>query len=435
MKGDKTMKKSIIAAFLALIMMLTCLSSTAYMYNVEENYKLNCKSAVVVNTNTGRVVYSKKANEVRPIASLTKIMTAMVVIENCNDLEALVETKLSTLLTIGNTGLVTINLQSGEKMSVKDMLYCLLIHSAADASVVLAEYIGGSVEGFVEMMNKKAKDLGMKNTHFVNTHGLDADGHYSTANDMAKLTTYALKNDLFYDIVSRNSYTTSKTNMNEPRTVSTTNFLLTGDSGFYYEYADGVKTGYTGDAGRCLISTAEKKKIRYVSIVLGCDAYNENGSMACKHFADSIYLFEKAFDTYSLKKAVKKGEDAAKVPVKCFGIDTEAQGVYAEDFTYLLAKKEKAELSVSLDSELLKAPVKAGDKLGICKVSVDGKEVKTVDIIAKEDVNRDVTKIIINILIWALGALVVIAVFVAIFALVRRKPKRGGRMKRNVKYK
>lgn len=429
------MKKSVIAAFLAVIMMLTCFSQTAFMYNIEDDYELNCKSAVVVNTNTGRTVYEKNADAVVPVASLTKIMTALVVIENCTDLEAMVETKLSALLAIGNTGLVTINLVSGEQMSVKDMLYCLLIHSAADASVVLAEYIGGTVDGFVEMMNKKAQELGMVNTHFVNTHGLDAEGHYSTASDMATLTMYALKNELFCDIVSRNSYTTAQTNKGAPRTVSTTNYLLMQNSGFYYEYADGVKTGYTGEAGRCLVSTAEKKNVRYVSVVLGCDAYNTNGSMACRHFTDSIYLFEKAFDTYSLKKAVKQGDDAAVVPVKCFGIEAEAQGVFAEDFTYLLAKKEKPQLDITLDSEVIKNPVKAGDKLGSCKITVDGKEIKTVDIVAKEDVNRNMTKIIITVLIWTLGILVAAAVLVAVFAIIRRKPKKGGKMKRNIRYK
>lgn len=436
MKRGMFMKKSISALFLALIMMFSCLSFTAFMENGEDSDGLNCKNAIVINTNTGRTVFEKNADEPVAIASLTKVMTALVVIENCEDLDALVETKLSSLLAIGNTGLVTINLVSGEKMSVRDMLYCLLIHSAADASVVLADYIGGSIENFVEMMNKKAQELSMTNTHFVNTHGLDAEGHYSTARDLAVLTMYALKNEIFSDIVSKSTYTTEPTNMNPSRTVSTTNYLLMYNSGFYYEKADGVKTGYTEDAGRCLIASATDEKTQYVCVVLGCDAYNDNGTMACKHFSDSISLFENAFNSYSLKKAAKKGSEVVKVPVKCFGIDAEAQGVYKNNFTYLLAKGEKVETKINLDSELIKKPVKAGDKLGTCDIILDGTTLKTVDIVAKEDVSRDTTKIAITVLIWALVILLAAAAVVAIIFFIGRKPKgKGGQMKRNVKYK
>lgn len=429
------MKKSLTALLLAIVLMLSCFSVTAYMYNIEPGYELNCRNAIVVNTNTGRTVYEKNADDKVAIASLTKIMTALVIIENCNDLDAMVETKLSSLLAIGNTGLVTINLTTGEQMSVKDMLYCLLIHSAADASVVLADYIGGSIENFVEMMNKKAQEIGMNSTHFVNTHGLDAENHYSTARDMAVLAAYAMKNELFCDIVSRNTYTTAATNKNGPRTVSTTNYLLWTNSGYYYEFADGIKTGYTGDAGRCLVSTAIKGKTRYVSVVLGCDAYNNNGTMACKHFTDSIYLFENAFSGYSLKKVCKKSDDAVSVPVKCFGIDAEAQGVFAENFTYLMKKKEKAELKYNLEKEVINAPVKAGDKLGTCDIIIGGEKLKTVDIVAKEDVSRDYTKIAITLFIIALCVLLAAAaVFAVVVAFGRRRKGRGNKMKRKQKY-
>lgn len=427
------MKKSIAAVFLAVIMMIACLSPVAYMHSIGDDYELNCKNAIVVNTDTGRTVFEKDADTPVSIASLTKIMTAITVIENCTDFDALVEVKTSSLLSIGNTGLVTANLVSGEKMSVKDMLYCLLIPSAADASVVLADYIGGSVSAFVEMMNKKAEEIGMTNSHFVNTHGLDADGHYSTARDIAVLTEYALKNEMFTDIVSHQSYTTSQTNIKAPRTVYTTNYLLLQNSGFYYEWADGVKTGYTDNAGRCLVSTALKDKTRYICVVLGCDAYNANGTMACKHFSDSIYLFENAFKTFSLKKVCKKGKEAVKVPVKCFGIDGEAEGVFKDDFKYLMSKNEKAEMKINLDKELLDSPVKAGDRLGTCDIVFDGKTLKTVEIRAKYDVSRNYTKIIITVLIWLLIFLVAVAVIAAVIIFMKKK-NGGHRMKRNVRY-
>lgn len=422
------MKKTIAALFLALVMIFSCLSLNAYMYNAEPGYETVCKNAIVVNTNSGRVVFEKNADEVVPVASLTKIMTALVVLENCSDLDEMVEVKYSTLLTIGNTGLVTMGLLSGEKVSVHDLLYCMLIKSAADASVVLAEHIGGSIDNFISMMNAKAQEIGMTNSHFVNTHGLDAEGHYSTARDMAALSAYAMKNKTFADIVSRATYTTAQTNMSAPRVAYTTNYLISSTSGFLYEYADGIKTGYTGEAGRCLAATAVKDKVRYVCIILGCDGYNSDGTIGTGHFKDAINLFEQAFNAYSYKKVVKKGAEAAEVPIKCLGIDTNAVGVYEKNVSYLVTKGEKAECNITLDSEKLTKPVKAGDKLGVCEVTLGGKSLGKVNIVAKEDVSRDTGKVALTVLVWVLCGLVGLAVLFFLIVFIGKKT--GGRKKR-----
>lgn len=426
------MKKRVIAFFAAVIILVACLGGTECICANGEAYELNCKNAIVVNSDTGRVVFEKGADEKVSIASLTKIMTSLVVIENCADLDALVSVKKSALDAIADTGLVTANLVEGEEMSVKDLLYCLLISSAADASVVLADYIGGSVSGFVELMNKKAAELGMDSTHFVNTHGLDAEGHYSTARDVATLTGYALKNELFCDIVSRDTYTASATNKSPERKVSSTNYLILENSGYYYKWADGVKTGYTGDAGRCLASTAVRNGDRYICIVLGCDAYTKSGAMACAHFSDSIELLDNAFNTYSMKKVCKKGRNAISVHVKCLGIDEDAQGVFGETFSYLLSKSEKAELKFSLDNELIDKPVKKGDRLGSCNIVFGGKTLKTVEIVAKSDTNRNYVKIIITALVILLAVLVAAGAVTFVVLGVRKKKGRAGR--KRVKY-
>ena len=429
------MKKVVktIAVALALMIML---SFTAYMAEIDtSSYVLNCKNAAVLNTNTGRFVFEKDADKEVSIASVTKIMTAICVIENCDDLQQEVEAKLDTLLTIGNTGMVTANLKAGEKMSVENLLYCLLLPSAADASVVLADFVSGSIDGFVALMNKKAEELSMTNTHYNNTHGLDSDGHYSTARDLANLTAYALKNETFRKIVSTAAYIVPATNLSAARNIVTTNYLMTSASPYYYEYVKGVKTGYTGDAGRCLVSVAEKDGAEYVAVVLGCDAFQDNGMIGIKHFTDSIYLYEKTFGEYSYKTVYKKDRAVAQVPIKCFGIDDSVNAVLREDISYLVGKNEKVKIKAELTNEKLTSPVKKGDKLGDGVIYLGKEKIATVDIVAERDVDRDFAKMAITVLICLLILIVALAVILAVAAVMRKQSRKGkGNIKKNSKY-
>ena len=219
---------------------------------------INARSAIVMDLDTGTILYEKNAYRKRPMASTTKIMTGIVAIENCSlDEDVTISEKA------GHMGGSVMGIKTGTIVKMKDLLYGMLICSGNDAAVAIAEHVGGSVEGFAELMNKKALELGAFSTSFSNPHGLDADNHYTTAYDLAKITRYALKMDTFNDIVK-----TSEFNFNG-RTFRNTNEMLLG-----YEGADGVKTGYTGRAGRCLVTSATKNNMRIISVVLFCDTKN-----------------------------------------------------------------------------------------------------------------------------------------------------------------
>ena len=204
--------------------------------------KLNSRVALVYDRSSGRVLYEKNGNKQTPMASTTKIMTAIVVMENSN---------LSDIVTIDSksagTGGSRLGLKKNDKITVNDLLYGLMLRSGNDSAVALAIHIGGSIEGFAEMMNQKAKELKLINTHFVVPHGLDKEGHYTTAYELAKIADYALKIDKIKEIVSTKTCTISINN--KPKIITNTNELLGSVNGVY-----GVKTGFTTGAGRCLVS-------------------------------------------------------------------------------------------------------------------------------------------------------------------------------------
>ncbi|HZK26985.1 MAG TPA: D-alanyl-D-alanine carboxypeptidase family protein [Thermoclostridium sp.] len=216
---------------------------------------INAQSAIVIDFDTGRVIYEKNAYQKRPMASTTKVMTAIIALENGN-LDDSVTVSRNAASIHGSL----MHLRTGEILPLRDLMYGLLLCSGNDASIAIAEHIGGSVEGFLEMMNNKAKEIGANNTGFTSPHGLDNVGHYSTAYDMALITQHALKIPVFNEIVKTKSIQVGN------RYINNSNEMLTS-----YEGADGVKTGYTGRAGRCLITSATRDERRFISVVLFCD--------------------------------------------------------------------------------------------------------------------------------------------------------------------
>ena len=219
---------------------------------------INARSAIVMDFDTGTVVFEKNAYVKRPMASTTKIMTAIVALENCSLDE---DVKISG--KAAHMGGSVMGIKENTTVKLSDLLHGMLICSGNDAAVAIAEHIGGSVEGFSELMNQKALDIGAFSTSFSNPHGLDAENHYTTAYDLAKITRYALKIKEFNEIVRKQVF------YYNGRTIRSTNEMLVG-----YEGADGVKTGYTGLAGRCLVTSATKNDMRFISVVLFCDTKN-----------------------------------------------------------------------------------------------------------------------------------------------------------------
>ncbi len=240
---------------------------------------LSSKAAVVYDRTTGQMIWGKNENEKRAMASTTKIMTAMIVLEKVNLKDVVTVSKKAA-----NTGGSVLHINTGDKISVNDLLYGLLLRSGNDTAVALAEHVGGSVEGFATLMNQKAKELGLTGTHFVTPHGLDSDEHYTTALELAKLTDYALNNEKFAQIVNTKKITISVNG--SPRTIINTNELLGVLQG-----VNGVKTGFTGNAGRCLVTSCTRNGNQIITVVLGADTKKQRTE-------DSIKLIEYAFANY-----------------------------------------------------------------------------------------------------------------------------------------
>jgi len=301
---------------------------------------LSANGAVLIDVQSGRILYQKNAAQQMRVASLTKIMTAIVAIED-GDLSKMVTTSNRAYGVEGSS----IYLKKGEKLSLEDMLYGLMLRSGNDAAVAIAEHIGGSVEGFVFLMNEKAAYLGMNDTHFMNPHGLDHKDHYSTPQDMAILTAYALQNPIFKKIVSTKVKTAPMEGEEWVRKWYNKNRLLTR-----YQWADGVKTGFTKLSRRCLASSATKDNVQLAVITLN----------ASDDWNDHIKLLEYGFNNFTQVALIEKGEtldNLAKIEKGTL--------VAAKDFTYPLAKDEIDEISkkVVLDSESIKTGLKQAGHL------------------------------------------------------------------------
>lgn len=264
---------------------ILCLFLTSFPLNVNAQLSVSARNAVLMEQETGRVLLEKQAHEKRNIASITKIMTAIVAIES-GELNEKATASRKAVYTEGSS----IYLEQGEKMKLKDLVYGLMLRSGNDSAVAIAEKVGGSVEGFAHLMNKKAEWIGMTNSNFANPHGLDAEGHYSTAYDMALLMRYAMQNDTFRKISGTTTYKADS----RVYAWGNKNKMLTK----YYEYCTGGKTGYTKTAGRTLVTTAEKDGMELIMVTLdGPDDWNDHRN-----------AFNWGFENYNMEEIRKEGK-------------------------------------------------------------------------------------------------------------------------------
>ncbi len=322
---------------------------------------VSAQKACVMDAETGRVLYQRRADEQSLIASTTKIMTALVVCQQCNVLDRV----RIPAEAVGIEG-SSMYLQEGEILTVQELLYGLMLHSGNDAAVALAIYAGGTVEGFVEMMNDKARALGLDNTHFENPDGLDAPSHRSTARDLAVLAAYAMEDPVFKKTVS-----TKQIRIGE-RYLTNHNKLL-----WRVEGADGVKTGYTKAAGRILVSSAMRQGRRLVCVTINDpDDWNDHAK-----------LLEQGFADYSVRSIVSRGQILGYRQV--LGGDQEQVAIVAqEDFCYSLAEHEQ--LQVQLDTRAFDyAPVAQGEDAGYAYVTLDGHIVGRIPVVYADTVETE----------------------------------------------
>lgn len=296
------------------------------------------KHIICMERSTGEVLYEKDAYTQTAMASTTKILTCIIALENC-DMTETVEISSKA----AHTGGSTLGISAGSTMTMESLIYGLMLRSGNDCAVAIAEHIGGSIEEFAEIMNEKAKALGLVNSHFVTPHGLDNDDHYSTAYDMAILTNYALNNDKFREIVGVK--TTTIMIGNSPRTISNTNELLGNVDGVY-----GVKTGFTGNAGRCLITSCRKGNLDIIIVVLGADTKKIRG-LDTRNIITYIFANYEMVDTYDLvKEAFDNFCKNKNITVKKSLSTTELMIRDKESYVYPINKNEIKNLKTAIYS-------------------------------------------------------------------------------------
>jgi D-alanyl-D-alanine carboxypeptidase (penicillin-binding protein 5/6) len=328
---------------------------------------IQAKAAVLIDESSGRVLFAKNPHQRLPQASTTKMMTCLLVIEN-GDLDK--EVKISKYAA--ETGESSIWLEEGEVLTREDLLYALMLASANDAAVALAESVAGSEEKFVELMNKRARELKLNNTHFINPHGLDADGHYSSAYDLALLAREGLSNELFSSVVTTMERCVPWSGHPWDRYLYNRNRLLTT-----YKGARGVKTGYTSNAGLCLVGAAQRGKLKLISAVMNSPNV----------YDDTQKLLDYGFSKFEAV-VVEESKQVPDVKVKK-GTKTSVRIMPEREVVVAVLPEEKEQLSFKLEiPDQLEAPVKMGEVVGKGKVFLNGKELTEIDYMAQEAVPR-----------------------------------------------
>ena len=383
----KKVKYILLPLMLVILFLSTCFPTSFAAES--SSISINSPSCMLIEASTGKILYEKNANQVRYPASTTKIMTAILVLEKC---------ELTDIATVSRNAVqsippdyVTCRIKEGENLTIEQLLNVLLIPSANDAAIVLAEHVSGSVSKFSDLMNEKAKEIGCKDTHFVNPNGIHNKNHTSTAYDLALIGQYAMKNDTFQKLVQKTKYTLPSTNKyaKEDRTFYTTNDLLVKNtskskSNYYYPNATGIKTGYTGEAGNCLVSSAKKDNMEVIAVVLGADFTKEGLS---EKFLDSITLLDYAFEHYSIKTLQEKNSFLQEIEVAGATKETRNLKVLVKDpIEALVAKNTDSEdLKPEISFVELKAPISADSIIGKITYTVDGKNYSS-DLIAQDNV-------------------------------------------------
>ena len=384
-------------------------------YADSDNLKTYCPSCILIEANTGKILYEKNSNDVRFPASTTKIMTAILTVENCN---------LDDVATVSHNAVYSIpydythaSLKEGEELTIEQLLYALMIPSANDAAIVLAEHISGSVEEFAKLMNKRAEELGCKNTHFVNPNGIHSKDHTSTSYDLALMGKFAMQNSIIRKIVSTTQFTLPATNKysKTDRIFNNSNDLLNTYSRYYYEGTTGVKTGYTGEAGNCIIASAKKNDFEVILVVLGGESTNTGLS---QRYLDCKTLFDYAFNNYSLKTLNEKNAVLKQITVRGATEETQNLNVLIKDkieiFSENSADLSSLEPEITLDENLM-APISANSAIGKITYNYDGQTYSS-DLIAETQVlSSDFLPLLFRILL--------IFVVLYLLFLLSKKPK------------
>ena len=333
------------------------------------------ESAILIEPTTNTILYELNKDERKAPASMTKLMTMLIIVEEIDKGNI----KLNDMVTISqnaaNMGGSQVFLEANMEIEVEQLLKGIAIASGNDAAVAMAEYIAGSTDEFVEMMNQKVKELGLVNTHFANVHGLDTDDHYSTAYDMAQIARELLKHELILDYTSLYEDYLIKPDGSKTWLVNTNKLVR------FYDGVDGLKTGYTENAKYCLTATAKREKIRFITVTMGVDSSEHRSN-------DTTSMLNYGFANYKINNVVKKGQVIGEIEIKG-GKKNIGEMVAKEEINDLIKKGDKKDYSYNIKRKNIKAPILKGDVVGTLEViDNNGKKVKTIDLVSKESVNK-----------------------------------------------
>ncbi len=438
------MKKFIIfICCVALIVTSTVFPAFATDY--AGNIELYSKIDLLINLDSDTVIIDRNADQSADPSSLTKIMTALVVLQNETDLSKEITVSASSFASISGTGCITSGLQDGELISVYGLLCCMLIPGGNDAALVLADEYGKGIDNFVKKMNDTAQELGCTGTKFTNPHGLDDSNQKTTANDIAKIARAAIKYSVFETIVKMLTYDLQKTNKNEERTIVNTNYILNyGYTDYYYENAKGIKTGSSSTEGESIVSVASKDGYNYLAVALGgpYKDTDKDGDTENQAILDAVRMFEWAFESLSYEIVTKEAQFVTTIPVNyCWDMDSVR--LVAKNEVLALVPDGNGSESVSFEPidmpEALDAPFKKGDTVCKAKIMFADHQIGTVELVVAENANMSmllylkaaIKRMTASTIFKILIALVVliIAGYVALYIRANRRRKKNRELK------
>ncbi len=369
--------------------------------------EIEAPNLLLAETTTGKILYERNIDEKIYPASITKLLTAILVVENC-ELDEIVTVSENAVFSVPS-GYVNANLQVGEEITVEDLLYAMLIPSANDAANALAEYVGGSIESFSTMMNSKAKELGCTGSNFTNPSGLQQKEHYTTTKDIYLISKEAINKPIIKKIIKTTKYTLPETNKytdtKSKRIFVTTNYMIrTSLKKYYRDYCIGGKTGYTTEAKNCVVEYAEKDGIQLIAIVMG-----ENAKVKGQKFLDAIEMFDYVFENYENKQIVQKNKIYETIKINNGTKETRnLEIMYKENINILTEKTNNDEIQRNVEYTQITAPIQKGDVVGKITYTYDG-ITYTTDLIANSDVEE--SKVLTNLIKLLIVAFIIYIIY------------------------
>lgn len=432
------MRKFLISALVCLIILTTSVNALA-SYNSEID--VEAEIVFLQSMDDGTVIFDKNADMLTAPASLAKIVTASIVLENAQNLDEIVEVPNYAIRLLDGTNSSTAGLLPGEQMSVRNLLYCMLVASANDAANVLADYIcPNNIGAFVQMMNEYVKSIGCENTVFINPSGLDAEGQYTTARDVAKFTLKALENPIFEEITSTKKYTIPPTNKypQERNVISTVKIMNSGIKDYYIPTAKGIKTGTTSNAGRCIVTKASKDGYTYLAVVMRAPFYDidNDGVEENIAFMECKKILDWTFKNIKLRLVAEKNQVVSVIDVGLSSKYDHLRLLPEKEITALVPSGVNAqgvyfEVIEELTPKKVDAPIKKGQKIGRARILYAGNEIAQVDLVAGETIERNfllylakITKTVLTSPVFIILAAILAAAVVVILILRAKNSRR-----------